>query len=156
MRVRASYNEFFPTKYNGTWTKDSFSNASEPVKEKLTLEFWYRNAVLWKLGYVWKHFWANARQEWRITLQSKKHESKHGGFNCRTRLVERSYRGYMPPPFSDQNEVVDSKGWAVLMFASTTCRSRYLTSALSLEVIRHAVSGNAPSKFSSSLVLLLF
>ena len=39
MRVRASHNEFFPTKYNGTWTKDSFNNASEPVKEKLTLGF---------------------------------------------------------------------------------------------------------------------
>lgn len=39
MHVKASHNEFFPTKYNGTWTKDSFSNASEPVKEKLTLGF---------------------------------------------------------------------------------------------------------------------
>lgn len=82
----------------------------------------------------------------------KKNESKHGGINCRTRLVERSYWGYMPPPFSDQNEVVDSKGWAVLMFASTTCRPRYPTSALSLEAIRHAVSGNAPAKFSSKVV----
>lgn len=72
MRVRASHNEFFPTKYNGTWTKDSFSNASEPVKEKLTLGFDVETPSFGSFGNVWKHFWANARQEWRITLQLKR------------------------------------------------------------------------------------
>lgn len=58
MRAERGSTCFFPAKYNGAWTRASFSNAFESEKEKLTLIFDVQTLSFGNLTI----FWANARQ----------------------------------------------------------------------------------------------
>lgn len=58
MRAERGSTCFFPAKYNGAWTRASFSNAFEPEKDKPTLIVDVQTPSFGSLTI----FWANARQ----------------------------------------------------------------------------------------------
>lgn len=74
IRVERGSTSFFQARYNGTWTRNSFSNASEPEEEKLTLVFDVERSSL----EVWVYLEAFlGKRNAGITLQSNKYKLKN-------------------------------------------------------------------------------